>query len=78
MTDPSLPLLLSVPQVMEQTGIKSRDTVYRLIAAGEFDTCDISAPGVDGKPSRSRTRVTRDSLERFISRRTTTRQQVAS
>lgn len=62
-----LPLLLTIPQVCEQTGIKSKTTVYELISAGQLDTVDIAVHG------RSRTRVPRASLERFIERRTAKR-----
>ena len=65
-----LPLLLTIPQVMAQLQVKSKDTVYALISSGELESTDISA--TEGKSGRRpRTRVPRSSLERFIASRTT-------
>ncbi|MCW2902892.1 MAG: hypothetical protein JWO67_5157 [Streptosporangiaceae bacterium] len=55
---------LTIPEVMAVLGVKSKDTVYRLISAGELRTVDVSAYG------RTRTRVREDDLQAFIDART--------
>ncbi len=59
------PLALTIKQVMTAIGV-SETHVYRLIAAGELDTTDVSVPG----SSKSKARVPRDSLAAYIRRRT--------
>lgn len=58
------PRLLTVPQVAHELGVKSANTVYRLIAAGHLQTVDIGI----GRP---RVRVPVSSVDAFIRARTT-------
>lgn len=60
-----LPLLLTVPETAAHLRM-DRKTVYRLISSGELRATDISAT----KGGRTRTRIRRDDLERFIDART--------
>ena len=56
--------LLSVPEVAVALGC-SRMHVYRLLGFRLLDTVDISLPG----PTKTKTRITRSSLERYIDER---------
>jgi excisionase family DNA binding protein len=56
--------LLTIPQVMQRLGIKSKDTIYKLISDRELRVVDISTYG------RSRSRVREDDLAEFIEKRT--------
>lgn len=65
--------LLTIPQVMDRLGIKSKDTVYALISSGALRVTDIAATG-----QRPRSRVREDDLQRFIDARTRAAGQRAS
>lgn len=59
--------LLTIPEVMARLRVKSKDTVYVLIASGDLRVTDISATG-----QRPRSRVREDDLQKFIDARTRT------
>lgn len=59
-------LLLTIREAGEALGV-SEMSVYRLISAGDLQTCDI------GTGKRSRTRVPVKALEAFVAARTTDR-----
>lgn len=46
----------------------SKDTVYRLIAAGDLESCDIAPPG----SKQPKTRVSDEAISKFIAARTRT------
>lgn len=58
--------LLTIPDVARELGVRSTNTVYRLIAIGQLASVDIGI----GRP---RTRVSRTALATFIDRRTAKR-----
>jgi len=57
--------LYDIPEVMRRLKT-SKDTVYRLIAAGDLESCDIAPPG----SKAPKTRVSDEAIERFIAART--------
>lgn len=57
-----LPLLLTIPQVCEQLGLKSRDAVYDRIRSGRLKAVDVAEPG----STRTLLRVPLDSLRDYI------------
>ncbi|WP_442928869.1 helix-turn-helix domain-containing protein [Modestobacter sp. VKM Ac-2980] len=60
-------MVLTVAEAAEELRISDK-SVYRLISAGELQTCDVGT----GR-ERARTRVTREALEDFIASRTSDR-----
>jgi hypothetical protein len=60
--DDHLPLLLTIPQVCEQLGLKSRDAVYDRIRSGRLKAKDVAEPG----STRTLLRVPLDSLKQYI------------
>ena len=64
MSNPST-VLLTVPETAVRLGVQ-RNTVYRLINAGELRAVNVAATG-----SKSRARIREDDLAAFIESRTT-------
>lgn len=60
--DDHLPLMLTIPQVCEQLGLKSRDAVYDRIRSGRLKAKDVAEPG----STRTLLRVPLDSLHEYI------------
>jgi len=54
--------LLTPAQAAERIGVKSTNTIYRLIAEGALRAVDIKVPPA----KRSKTRIREDDLEAFI------------
>lgn len=59
-------LVLTIAEAAEELRV-SEMTVYRLISAGDLDTCDV------GTGRRARTRIPRAALEAYVAGRTTSR-----
>jgi excisionase family DNA binding protein len=57
--------LYDLPDVAEILGV-SLTTVYRLIAHGDLESCDVAPSG----SPQSKTRVSADAIERFVKART--------
>ncbi|UBU09989.1 helix-turn-helix domain-containing protein [Nonomuraea gerenzanensis] len=60
--DDHLPLLLTIPQVAKELGLKSRDAVYDRIRSGQLRAVDVAGPG----STRTLLRVPADSLRDYI------------
>lgn len=61
----SAPRLHDITTTAEILGV-SRDTVYRLIATGDLESCDVAPTG----SRQSKTRVSDDAIRAFIAART--------
>lgn len=62
----SVSLLLTIPEAAAELRV-SKTRMYELISGGEIPTCDV------GTGKRSRTRVPRKALERYLDGLTTSR-----
>lgn len=62
----AVPRLYTIPEAMQALGLKSRDSVYRLISDGDLNATNVARK--DAK--RSRMRISEDSLRAFIDKRT--------
>lgn len=65
-SDRKTPQLLTIPEVMQRLGLRSRQTVYKLIDHGDLPVVDISPTG----SKATRHRVSVDDLAAYISART--------